>query len=448
MKTIYLSLILAWISFFSAYSQDITGKWYGRANIGAMKLRIEFNIQTNGDGYSATMLSPDQSSQEIPVTSIQWKDSTLTLSIASIGFEYTGKQIATDKLEGVFTQMGSLFKLNLGRDEELANRPQNPRPPFPYQEEKITFESPKNGIKLAGTLTFPATGKNFTAVILVSGSGPQNRDEEIMEHRPFAVLADYLTQRGIAVLRYDDRGVGESEGNYATATLADFASDTQAAIEYLKSRKEIDKEKIGIIGHSEGGAIAFILASQQIPAFIVSLAGAGVPGRELMNLQRAALLNASGISDYVIEINNRIIDEASALAMSISDKDELKEKITSLTQGTLLSGQENNLISQLTSSEMLSILRFDPAKLYPTIQCPVLALNGEKDLQVTAEENIRSIENGLRSAGNKKVETKIYPDLNHLFQTAKTGLPTEYGQIEETISPLVLEDIADWLQKQ
>ena len=227
-----------------------------------------------------------------------------------------------------------------------------------------------------------------------------------------------------------------------------FRSDTQAAIEYLKSRKEIDKEKIGIIGHSEGGAIAFILASQQIPAFIVSLAGAGVPGRELMNLQRAALLKASGISDYVIEINNRIIDEASALAMSISDKDELKEKITSLTQGTLLSGQENNLISQLTSPEMLSILRFDPTKLYPTIQCPVLALNGEKDLQVTAEENIRSIENGLRSARNKKVETKIYPDLNHLFQTAKTGLPTEYGQIEETISPLVLEDIADWLQKQ
>ena len=445
MKAIFFFLGFFCINVLSVYSQDIVGKWYGQADLGVMKLRIEFDIQSSGEGYTATMLSPDQSSQEIPATSVTWEEDTLTINVAPIAFTYIGK-LSADKLEGSFSQMGNRFKLDLSRDKPAINRPQNPQPPFPYKEEKIVFQNKEVGIELAGTLTLPESGKNAPAVVLVTGSGPQNRDEEIMGHKPFLVLADYLTRRGIAVLRYDDRGFGESGGVYATASIVDFASDARAAIEYLKSREEIDKGKVGILGHSEGGCVAFILAAQQIPSFIIAMAGPGIPGRELMNLQRAALLKANGATDDFISEYNRVLDKASELAITISDKEELKEKLMQLLAGTPLAGSGNQLIEQLSTPGMVSLLQFNPEGFYPRIQCPVLALNGGKDVQVIADENIEAIANGLEKAGNKKVETKIYPELNHLFQTATTGLPVEYGQIEETISPQVLKDIADWIK--
>ena len=446
-KACLLAVILSCIITLPCLSQDITGKWYGHPDFGGIKLRIEFEIQLSDNGYAATMLSPDQSSQEIPASSVSWENGILDISIAPIDFKYTGK-LSTDKIEGSFSQMGSTFNMELTRNKPELIRPQNPQPPFPYQEENIVFQNTEAGIELSGTLTLPEAGKNFTTVVLVSGSGPQDRNEELMGHKPFEVLADYLTRQGIAVLRYDDRGFGKSGGVYATASITDFASDTRAAMEYLKTRKEINKKKIGIIGHSEGGAVAFILAAQQIPSFIITLAGPGVQGREMMNLQRAALYKAGGASEDFIIQHNKILDEASGLVITTTDEDELEEKMTILIKGTHLAGKENQLIKQLTSPEIISILQFDPATLYPNIKCPVLALNGEKDLQIIAHENVDAIMKGLQQAGNKKIQSKIYPELNHLFQTAETGLPMEYQQIEETISPQVLKDIASWLTKQ
>ena len=446
MKTTLFVFIFSCLTILSGFAQDITGKWYGRAELGMAKLPIEFDVQSSDDGYTGTWRSPEQGDREAPVTSVRWENDTLRINITPIDFVYIGELKESGKIEGFFAQHGNSYPLDLSR--EKITRPQDPQPPFPYKEEDITFKNEKAEIELRGTLTFPESGKDFTAVVLVSGSGAQNRDEALMGHRPFAVLADYLTRQGIAVLRYDDRGVGKSEGDYASSSIADFASDAQAAIEYLKTRKEINPKKIGIIGHSEGGVIAFMLAAEQIPAFIVSMAGIGVPGRELMNLQRAALLKANGAPEEFIAQYNQVVDGATELVLTVEDKDELVEKINTLTVGTPLFGSANILITQLSSPEMKSFLLFDPASCYPAIQCPALVLNGAKDLQVPAEENIQAMIEGFEQVGNIKVETKIYPGLNHLFQTAETGAIMEYAQIEETISPEVLEDIVAWLKKR
>jgi len=416
MKRIIL-LTVSLLLVYSVFSQDIAGSWYGVLNVGT-KIPLVINISKKDGGYSATMDSPAQGAKGIPVSAVSFENGKLTFSISNINVEYEGI-CRVDSITGTFKQNGMSFPLSLSRTpttkESLAPpaRPQDPKPPFPYRSEDVKFENKSAGITLAGTLTLPQEGKKFPVAVLVTGSGPQNRNEEVFNHKPFLVLSDYLTRNGIAVLRYDDRGVAESGGNYLTATLEDFASDASAAVNYLKTRKEINPKKIGVIGHSEGGTIAFMLASDKNNglAYIVSMAGMAIPGDSLLRIQRYLLSKAMGISDEDIAKNEKVVEDITA--------------------------------NQMMYPEMKSLINCNPAAALAKIKCPVLALNGEKDLQVPPDINLDRIKALVKG----KVTTKKYPGLNHLFQHCATGLPTEYGNIEETMSPEVLNDIATWIKQ-
>ncbi|MDR0231167.1 MAG: alpha/beta hydrolase [Dysgonamonadaceae bacterium] len=454
MKRIFLltvSLLLA----VSSFSQDIEGSWNGVLNVGA-KLPLVINISENEGIFSATMDSPAQGAKGIPVTTVSFENAKLTFSITNIGVQYEGIW-RNDSIIGTFKQNGMTFPLNLSRtqatEESLTPtvRPQDPKPPYLYNSENIRFENKEAGITLAGTFTFPKEGKNFPVAVLVTGSGPQNRDEELFGHRPFLVLSDYLTRNGIAVLRYDDRGVAESGGNYQTATLEDFATDAAAAVNFLKTRKEINPKKIGIIGHSMGGTIAFMLAGEKNSdlAYIVSLAGMAISGDSLLRMQRYLLANAMGIPDEDIEKSQAFMDVVQNVVNKypedfiLQNMDSIIAEITpdSLKGNETAKTSFQQVLKQMMAPEIKSIMNYDPSEVLQKIKCPVLALNGEKDLQVPADANL----NRVKALVKSQVTIKKYPGLNHLFQHCTTGLPNEYGSIEETISPEVLSDIVTWI---
>ena len=453
MKRIFLlslSLFLA----VSVFSQDIEGSWSGILDVGAAKLTLVVNISEKDGVFSATMDSPNQGAKGIPVSAVNFENAKLTFSIVNIGIEYEGV-LQNDTIVGTFKQAGMSFPLNLSKSKELISikRPQDPKPPYPYNLEDLQFENKEAGITLAGTLTWPKEGQNFPAAILVTGSGPQNKNEELLGHKPFLVLSDYLTRNGIAVLRYDDRGVAESGGKYSTATIDDFTTDAAAAVNYLKTRKEIDPGKIGIIGHSEGGIIAFLSAGQQNSdlAYIVSMAGMAIPGDSLMIMQRYLISKTMGISDEKIAENEAFMDIINNI-VNKHPEDYILQNIDIITNETLPDSLKSNeaikasfqqTLKQMTSPEIKSLMNCNPADALSKIECPVLALNGEKDLQVPAEINLNRIKTLVKSP----VTIKKYPDLNHLFQHCTTGLPTEYGSIEETINSIVLEDIAEWIKQ-
>lgn len=443
MKNLKLLLVLCLVSL-SCFADGIEGKWYGSANVGVMNLRIVFNIEKKGETFSGTMQSPDQSDIHLPISALKYEGNKLTIVISNIDFVYDG-ELKDGKIQGSFTQMGKSFPLELSRQAIVRARPQEVVSEPAYQSEEVSIINLKSEIKLAGTLTIPQQSGSCPAVILVSGSGPQNRDEELLGHKPFLVIANYLTQRGIAVLRYDDRGVGESQGDYASAGMDEFYSDAYAAVQYLKHRPDIDKTRIGVIGHSEGGSIALMLAARKEVAFAVTLAAPGVDGSTLMDMQREAIFRASDAPEEFITEYNKLMGEAQKLALRNDNIDKLREKITALFSGTSLQGETEKTVQQLSSAEIKSILAYDPRKDLQKIKCPVLALNGSNDLQVPAKANLQAISTGIASNGNQQVTTKEYPDLNHLFQTSSTGLPLEYGQIEETFNQKVLEDMAAWI---
>jgi alpha-beta hydrolase superfamily lysophospholipase len=303
----------------------------------------------------------------------------------------------------------------------------------------------------------PESGNNFTAVILITGSGAQNRDEEILGHKPFLVIADYLTRNGIAVLRYDDRGTAQSTGNFATSTTADFAADAESAITYLKTRAEINPQKIGLIGHSEGGVIAPMVAARSNDVgFIVMLAGSGIRGDALLLLQSEHLGRASGVAEDILiknrklnsEIYNKIVNSEKA----VSQQEIIGLMTTQKTELIELGASETNIDEMIqvnavimTSPWMQYFLRYDPAPALERVKCPVLAVNGTKDLQVPATENLTTISDALKKGGNTNVTIKEYRGLNHLFQECTTGLPAEYGVIEQTFSPEVLKDLTEWI---
>jgi dienelactone hydrolase len=317
----------------------------------------------------------------------------------------------------------------------------------------------RDGINLAGTLTLPEKGTKFPAVVMVTGSGAQNRDEEIMGHKPFFVIADYLTRNGIAVLRCDDRGTAASQGTHATATNEDFATDTEAMVNYLRSRKEINAKKIGIIGHSAGGIIAFIVAKKDPSiAFVVSLAGAGVRGDSLMLKQVELISKSQGMPDAVWQgMKPSIRNRYAILQQTDKTPEELQKELYADVTKTMSPEQLKDLntiqqlsaqISSMTSPWYLHFMRYDPAQDLKKLKCPVLALNGEKDIQVDAAMNLAAIQERITGNGNKNVTVKAYPNLNHLFQTCEKGTLAEYGQLEETINPEVLKDIIEWIRKQ
>ena len=444
-----------------AVSQDdkFSGIWMGKLAVGGVELRIVFNIEINDSGvYSATMDSPDQGAAGIPVGPVEVKDDSLIIHAPTLRGEYRGLLESAEKIAGKWTQMGRSMVLDLLKQENklTLNRPQEPLEPFPYLAKDVRFKNQAGGFELAGTLTLPQEGEGFAAVVLVSGSGQQNRDEEIFGHKPFKVIADYLTTKGIAVLRYDDRGVGGSGGNPAGVTSYDFMKDAEAAVEYLLTVEGIDRNKIGIIGHSEGGLIAPMLASLRDDiAFIILLAGPGTSCKQLLLDQNEYISLKSGVPDATVRQNIEMMDSIYNIMMQEEKQEEGARKIKNYTTEVLKElGNSDDIINTVLENMDTQLgpasynwfryfIMADPAEYLPRVKCPVLALNGEKDCQVSYKQNLEGIQKGLEN--NEDVTTKSFPDLNHLFQHSETGLVNEYALIEETFSPEVLEIMANWI---
>lgn len=449
-----------------AQEKDLSGVWSGKLELpNTIKLTVVFNISMNSDGtFTSTLDSPDQGAKGIPTESTTVIGDSINISIPAIRGAYKGKIFFEDnKIEGKWYQGGMSLDLIVNKVDKVeeVKRPQEPKEPFPYNAEEVLFDNEKDNVTLAGTLTYPKEGNNFPAVVLITGSGGQNRNEELLGHKPFLVIADYLTRNGIAVLRFDDRGIAESTGNHESATSEDFAKDVLAAVEFLKERKEVDKSKIGLIGHSEGGLIAPIAAVKSNDvAFIILMAGPGIPGDSIIILQSELIERAEGSPEDEIQkslaVQRKIysaikkIDDEKTLTESLNKIfiDEL-EKMTEEEKSKLGDPEvyKNMQMKILTSAWFKNFVKYNPIPTLEKVKCPVLAINGENDLQVPPKENLSAIETALKKAGNKNFETKLLPGLNHLFQTSSTGKVSEYGQIEETFSPMALETMLHWIKK-
>lgn len=395
-----------------------------------MKLPIVFHL----DEQKPTMDVPDQGAMGIPIVVQRDVAGKISITIAATGASYRG-ELKDGVIEGTYTQMGNSLPLNLAPGVRKANRPQTPQAPFPYAQEEVNFSN--GDVVLKGTLTLPSKcSRNTLALVMVTGSGPQNRDSELFEHKPFAVIADALTRAGFATLRYDDRGFGESTGNMATATVADFRDDALAGIEFLRERFD----RVGVIGHSEGGTIAMMLAAEGKADFIVSLAGMAVSGEETLLWQTALALSAAGVAQSDIDSYAQLLREAySALR---TDKPLPSAEGRNLTP--MLQQAYMGVLPQMQTPYLKHFISLDMRPLLGGIKCPVLALNGTKDKQVEPSSNLKALRDALEGKNGSKVVAM--EGLNHLFQHSTTGLMTEYRQIEETFAPEALDLIINWLK--
>ncbi len=448
---------------YSKDKQDIEGSWLGAISLQGMELRVLFNITTDSSGVlTATMGSPDQGVAGIPVEDVTLEQRHLRLHVMSAAGIFEG-DVSEDgsSIEGEWRQAGMKFPLILTRSDgvPVMSRPQEPKPPFPYSEEEVTYLNEADDVTLAGTLTVPDSEGPFPAALLISGSGSQDRDETILGHKPFLVLADYLTRNGIAVLRVDDRGVGGSSLGTGEPTSEDFAGDVEAGVRFLLNRDDIDHKKIGLIGHSEGGVIAPMVAAKSGDiAFIVMMAGPGLPGEDVLYRQSELINRAEGMSEELIDFSRDMQQRVFALLKKEPDDSVLQaelDKIKLETMETLTDEQrqdstlwENTIEMQIRMAAtpwFRFFLTYDPRPVLKKVKCPVLAVIGEKDLQVPATENLEAIKKALDEGGNSDHKELELPRLNHLFQVAETGSPVEYGKIEETMSPEALKLIADWI---
>ncbi|MGB8318945.1 MAG: alpha/beta fold hydrolase [Ignavibacteriaceae bacterium] len=441
------------------------GIWQGMLDVGGGNiLRIVFHISDEDDSLSGALDSPDQGAFGIPVSSVEISSDSIRLNVQSLNGYYLGGLEDSIKITGIWNQNGRTFPLILKKTNKVeeVKRPQEPKKPYPYKEEEVKFQNKKADITLAGTLTLPESGNNFPAVVLITGSGPQDRNETIVNHKPFLVLADYLTRRGIAVLRYDDRGFGESGGKFSTATTQDFVTDALAAVDYLLSRKEINKHEIGLIGHSEGGLIAPLAAVKSDKVdFIVLMAGPGLPGEDILKMQSELILKANGADKDYIQKTETLNNDAYNLIKTVKDSIQLREKLDSLFNNYLNSFPENERAKlgkdpeKIFKSQIIFIttpwfkyfLTYDPRPTLKKVKVPVLAIDGSKDLQVPPKEDLEAISKSLSEGGNKNFKVEELQGLNHLFQSANTGSPAEYAKIEETIAPKALNAIGDWILK-
>lgn len=436
----------------------IEGQWNGLLEAMGMQLRLVVHVNKSDTGLDVTLDSPDQDAYGIAADDADFKDGTLEFSIGSIMASYKGT-LKDGVIDGVFKQAGFEAPLLLTREEvekkPLPKRFQEPEEPYPYLQEEVSFVNEKAGITLRGTLTIPPVKGKFPAVVLVSGSGPQDRNEEILGHKPFLVLSDYLTRHGIMVLRYDDRGTAESEGEHSTATTHDFADDALAAVAFLKRHPQASM--VGIIGHSEGGVIAPIAATQDKDIdFLVLLAGPGIRGKELLIRQQADIKRAMGVSeeelsepaDFELKLYDLILedaDEAAKLNKLDAIIAEEYKKGSKAVEGASEEQLKKTIKEQMFSPWMYNFIRMDPSDYLQKLTLPIFAVNGSKDLQVAASVNLKGISAALTKAGNKHFVTKEYPNLNHLFQTCETGSPSEYAEIAETFNEEVMSDIVKWI---
>ena len=464
MKKLLLLIGICLINSF-AFAQEITGAWLGKLNVG-VELRVVFNISGSNDSLVSTLDSPDQGAFGIPSSSTTFINGELNIAVPAINGGYKGTYNAEKKqFEGLWLQGPNKIPLALVKVDSVPalNRPQTPKLPYPYQSENVTFlnnEAP--GVELAGTITIPEGKGPFNAVVLVSGSGPQNRNENLLNHEPFLVLSDYLTRNGIVVLRYDDRGVGESKGDFNASTSIDFASDASAAVNYLVSRTDIPIRNIGIAGHSEGGLIAPITASENNEVdFIVLMAGPGIPGDSILLLQGDLIAKASGMSEESVKALHELRKNIMQVAKDEIDNDVMRNNMITLNKN-FIANTPKHILDELEMTEddveegldiytgewMQFFLAYNPRPTLEHTTIPVLAINGTTDLQVPYKENLEAIEKALIKAGNKNYQITALNNLNHLFQYSVTGSPMEYGTIEETFNEKSMNIISNWISAQ
>lgn len=420
------SVVFAMMAF-AANAQE--GTWNGELNVMGNKVPLVFNFSTNG----CTIDSPSQGVNGIQAEKTVKDDGTISVKVGMIGATFEGK-MADGEIKGTYVQNGFPLPLTLKPGKLVVKRPQTPVPPFPYKEESVSFTNAQYTFN--GTLTLPENySKNTPVVLMVTGSGQQNRDEELFSHKPFAVIADALARQGIASLRYDDRGWGDKSVNFADFTTDDFRQDAAAAIPLLRKRFN----KVGILGHSEGGTIAMMLAAEGKADFIVSLAGMAISGKETLIMQNHQAMSAIGlpketVDSYCNSISKALDEIASGKKANEINIDDVPQALKPITIKAL---------QQADTPYIRHFLTVDVGKLLPKIKCPVLALNGTKDTQVDCDANTTRIEKGL---ANCKHSIKKIDGVNHLFQHCNTGIVTEYQQIEETIAPEVLQEVAKWIK--
>lgn len=436
-------------------------------NVG-IELRIVFHIKQQADGsLKSTADSPDQSAYGLKCDTTILSGNELSIQMLDLGASFTGKMTDDSTIEGLFTQ-GSEFPLSLKKVEKVTERkrPQMPKPPFPYKSEDVVYNNIDNSLRYGATITIPEGKGPFPAAVLITGSGAQDRDETLFGHKPFAVIADHLARNGYIVLRVDDRGVGKSTGDFSQSNSEDFSKDVNNSVDYLLKRPEVDKKKIGMIGHSEGGMIAPMVAtSRKDIDFIVLLAAPGVRIIDLMAEQNAAVLRSSGISDEIAKEEKDLFrllvstvqsapDSATALQLSYMVMESWKAKQPDSTLAALqLSTPEKRkeyvteMAKQLQGPWFRYFMNFNPRPYLEQLRCKVLALNGDKDIQVISAQNLPGIETALKKSKAKNIEIKELAGLNHLFQYCQKCTVQEYGQLEETFSPVALQTISDWLNK-
>ena len=456
----------------------MAGVWIGTLDVG-IELRVVLKVQDEDGRWGATIDSIDQGAYGMTVDTLTVDGAEVSFAMQAIGASYSGVFIDDDHIEGSWLQ-GVPLPLTFERTDEepTLKRPQTPRGPFPYAVENVAFsfdpldaaatlsptasDDEASRITLRGTLTLPPGDGPQPAVLLITGSGAQDRDETIMQHKPFWVLADHLSRHGLAVLRVDDRGVGESTGNFHLATTADFATDAAAGFLFLQQHDKIDPTRVALLGHSEGGLIApMVAASAGEVAGIVLMAGPGVDGRKVLDLQLRLLLEAEGVPPAMIAIQQE--RQAALLDVVGADMEpsEMSARLDAHCESSYeaLSAQEQQAVGsvddykkaiqrQVGSLWMRWFLRHDPAPTLSRVTCPVLAVNGARDLQVDPDQNIPAIAAALSAGGNQDVTTVVIQGLNHLFQHCETGGIVEYGLIEETLAPEFLLLVEEWLNER
>ena len=411
------------------YANAQTGTWSGKLDVQGTKLALIFHL----DEDNPTMDSPDQGAKGIPVQVDRGAEGKITIKIPSLAVLYEG-QWNKDKIVGTFNQMNISLPLTLTLGEDKPNRPQTPVGPFPYMTEEVVFNN--GNIELNGTLTLPKGYSRKTPVLLmVTGSGLQNRDEELFDHKPFAVIADALARQGIATLRYDDRGFGDSSAKSQEWTIEDFKSDALAGIDLLRCRFD----NVGVLGHSEGGTVAMMIAAENKADFIVSLAGMAIGGAEALVWQNRVALQELGFTDDVINSYCKLIETAFNVRVKGGEMPNPDDYAlpASLVQNYWAA------VAQIQMPYMIHFLSLDIRPLLGNVLCPVLALNGLKDKQVDYKSNLNAIRNGIPSNPKNRIET--VEGVNHLFQHCSTGAVTEYRTIEETFAPEVLAMIIEWI---
>lgn len=453
-----LLLLLATLT--TAYAQEFVGSWRGDLVMGPNRLPLVFHIEQSGNHYTGTMDSPAQGAMGIPATQVQVSHNTLTLEVAPLGLSYRATR-QDNHLEGTFQQGDLQLPLQMEKFIPPTKAPQQtPSQPQPYREEEVTFTNPQaDSIALAGTLTLPPHGSHVPAVVLVTGSGPQDRNETLFGYQPFAAIADTLTRAGIAVLRYDDRGVGQSGGHFVSATTTDFATDAHAAIRYLATRPEVNPRSIGIIGHSEGALVASILADQHPDevAFIILLAGPGLTGEEIVVEQLRSNLTPSmpkrAEAERAIQKNIELVRATAAGTLTSEQLESQLQELYNLTkplygEATMPVSEEQFVATskeQFTSPWYQQFIRLDPSAYLSQVSCPILVLFGELDSQVRPQPNLKAILQATTKGGNQQLQSKVYPRLNHLFRESVTGHISEYATQRTPFSPEVLTDMVSWI---